>query len=140
MDRVSFIVSIVFQHSCLYARQNLNTFIYRAYRKDVEPSLLHSVHYLFAEHQVLDIAPWNEDSLVALQAFGLARMVESFDLLVYSSYCLNLSLLVYRSCNREVLLDGKISQGREYRVEFCAGRTVAVHSAIALFEDKSRSE
>src|SRR2546426_10880769 len=103
----------------------------------MESSLLHSFHHLFAQHQVLDIAPWNEDSLVALQTFRLTRMVESFDLLIHSSYCLNFSLLVYRSGNRKVLLDRKVGQSREYRVEFCAGRTVTVHSAIALFEDES---
>src|SRR6266571_793013 len=86
---------------------------------------------------MLNIAPWNEDSLVALQTFGLARMIEAFDLFIYSSYCLNFSLLVYRSGNRKVLLDRKVGQSREYRVELCAGRTVTVYSAIALFEDES---
>src|SRR3989442_4765602 len=86
---------------------------------------------------MLDIAPWNEDSLVALQAFGLARMVEAFDLLVYSSDGLNLSLLVYGSGNRKVLLDRKLGQSREDCVELCARRAVTVHSAVALFEDQS---
>src|SRR5207245_2799821 len=137
MDRVRFIVSIVFQHSGLYAGQNLNTIVNRAYRVDVEPSLLDSFYHLFAQHEMLDIAPWNEDSLVTLQAFGLACMIESLNLLVYSSYCLNLSLLVYRSGDREVLLDRKFGEGGENRIELGAGRTVTLHSAIALLKDKS---
>src|SRR5256885_16404183 len=86
---------------------------------------------------MLDITLGYENSLVTLQAFGLARMVEAFDLLVYSSDGLNLSLLVYGSGNRKVLLDRKLGQSREDCVELCAGRAVTVHSAVALFEDQS---
>src|SRR5207245_11730796 len=123
--------------SGLHAGQSLNTLVNRAYRVDVEPSLLDSFYHLFAQHEMLDIAAWNEDSLVTLQAFGLACMIESLNLLVYSSYCLNLSLLVYRSGDREVLLDRKFGEGGENRIELGAGRTVTLHSAIALLKDKS---
>ncbi len=69
------------------------------------------LHHFFAEHQVLDVTFRYEDSFVTFQAFGLACMIESFDLLIDSSYCLDLALLVYGSGDREVLLDGKVGEG-----------------------------
>jgi len=89
---------------------------------------------------VLDVAFGYENPLVALQALGFASMVESFDLLVYSSYCLNLTLLIYRSGNREVLLDGKVGEGGQNRVEFGAGSAVTVDSTITLLEDESTGD
>src|SRR3989442_3241573 len=88
---------------------------------------------------MLDITLGYEDSLVTLQPFGLACMVESFDLLVYSTYGLNLALLVYRASNGKVLPDWKVGESGEDRIKFGAGRAVAVNSAIALFEDKPAS-
>src|SRR5438128_660662 len=88
---------------------------------------------------MLDIALRYENSLVPFQTLCLACVVESFNFLIHSSYCLDLSFLVYGSGDREVLLDWKVGEGGEDRVEFSAGRAVSINSAIALFEDKPAS-
>ncbi len=62
------------------------------------------------EHEVLDVAAWNEYALVALEASSLADGVEAFDFLVCSTDCLNLSLLVDGARDCEVLFDRQLRQ------------------------------
>src|SRR5437867_6093897 len=111
---------ILLQLPGLDPSQNFYAFVYRTDRVDVEPAFPDCVNNLFVQHQVLGVALGYDDSLVSLEAFDLARLVEALDLLVDPAYRLDLTFLIDRPSYGKVLLDWKLSQGGENRVQFCA--------------------
>src|SRR5438034_9802697 len=86
---------------------------------------------------MLGVALGDDDALVSLEAFDLARLVEALDLLVDTAYRLDLALLINRTSYGKVLLDRKLSQGGENRVQFRACHTVTIDNPIAPIEDES---
>jgi len=73
---------ILLQLPGLDPSQNFYAFVYRTDRVDVKSSLSDSVYYFLVQHQVLGVALGDDNALVSLEAFDLARLIEALDLLV----------------------------------------------------------
>src|SRR5438093_6180026 len=111
---------ILLQLAGLDPSQNFYTLVYRTNRVDVESALSDRVDHFFVQHQVLGVALGDDDSLVSLEAFDLACLIEALDLLVDPAYRLDVAVLFDRPSYSMVLLDWKLSQGGENRVQFCS--------------------
>src|SRR5207249_3654270 len=80
---------ILLQLAGLDPSQNFYTLVYRTNRVDVESALSDRVDHFFVQHQVLGVALGDDDSLVSLEAFDLACLIEALDLLVDPAYRLD---------------------------------------------------
>ena len=98
--------------TCRVSGQHFNAFLNGSDRPDVELAAGYGIHDLLFEHQIGHIAGWDHDTLFATQSPGFANGIESLDLLIYPSDCLDLALLVHRPGYGNALLDGYIRQCR----------------------------
>jgi hypothetical protein len=95
---------------------------------------------ILAQHQVLDIARWDDDALPAVETGNPTYVEEPFDLLVDAADCLDAAELVDGAGNGEGLLDRNIGERRKQGEEFGGRGAVAVNSAIGLLEDETGVE
>ena len=120
----------------LDAREDFYPFVDGTDGVDGELAVLHRLHHVLAQHQVLHVGPGDQHALLLVQPPGAADVEEALDLLVDAADRLHLALLVDRAGDGQRLPDRRLRQGREQRVELRRGRAVAVHAAVGLLEDQ----
>ena len=91
---------------------------------DGKPAVIHGVHNLFTQHQVLDVVSRDDDAVTAIQSAALADLEEALDLFVDAANGLHLAELVDRSGHGQGLLQRQAGQGGHQSVE--AIRTDAI--------------
>src|SRR5258705_2599694 len=87
---------------------------------------------------MLDIGARDENALIAGEAAGFADIEEALDLLIDAADRLHLAQVVDRACHRKVLLEWRLRESRQKRVELGRGRAIAVDAAVGLLEDEGR--
>jgi len=73
----------------------------------MEFSLRYGIDHFFSKHEILHILVWDDHTLISCQTFGLADFVESFDFFVHTTDGLDFTLLIQRSCDGDILAEGK---------------------------------
>ena len=86
----------------------------------MKTSLSDRLNDFLAQHEMLDVTLRDKHAFTPFEAFGLTNLVETFDLLVYPTDRLDLTLLIDRASDRQILFNRKLGQCRKDRVEFSA--------------------
>ena len=97
-------------------------------------SASHGVYHLVTKHQILLVLMRNDDTLFSRESPRFADAEKPFDFLVHATDGLNFSLLINGTRNGEVLSDRSFCETGDDRINFCGRCTIAIHSAIRLFE------
>src|SRR5208282_1717581 len=109
-------------------------------RQDTEACLGCRGDHIVAQHQVLDVARWDDHTLPPGEAGDPAGVEEAFDLLVDAADRLDPAELVDRAGNREGLADRCLGERRQKGEKFGGGGAVAIDPAIGLLEDEAGVE
>ena len=130
----AFVISL----ACRFTEQQRNRFLGTADRMHGKLSIANSLDNLLLKHQVLDVGGGYDHPLGASEFPGQPASAEkAFNLLVHATNGLNLSELVHRPGNRQVLPDRQAGQRRHQGTEFRQRSTVTVHFAVVLFEGQA---
>ena len=91
--------------------QKLNPFINLRNRINMEQTVLHRLHHLILQHQILHIGNRNNYPLCPRQTAFSAKVEEPFDFMGHTADCLNFALLVDRTRHRQILTNRQFRQG-----------------------------
>lgn len=122
------------------AGQEFNAFIDGVDGIDIKFPPGHSMDDIPAQHQMLQIGARDDHALITGQPSGLAQVEETFDLFVYATNRLDLTMLVHRAGDRQRLGDWRLSNGREQGKEFSGRGAVAFDTAVGLLENQAGSK
>ena len=92
------------------------------------------LRHIFPQHQVPAVARGNDYSLATGKSDCPAEIVETFDLLVYPTDGLHVTLLIDRAGDSQVLTNWRIRQAGDDRAELRQGSGVPVDGIIPLLE------
>src|SRR5215813_7877215 len=122
------------------AGEYFDPFIDRSHGPDVKPPLADRINHFFSQHQIFYARRRHDDSLLAAQSPGFADFEEAFDLLVHSADRLNLTQLIDRPGDGQVLPKRQPGETREQRIKLGDRRAVAFYLVIGLLEGDPRRE
>src|SRR5512139_3690372 len=120
--------------------QQLECFIHRFHRVDVETPCRGCLHHIAAQHQMGHVGGGNQHALLAAEAALGADVEVALDLLVYRADRLHPAELVDRAGHRQRLPDRHIRQRRQQRGELGHRGAVAFHLAVGLLEHQARRQ
>ena len=138
VDGVRREVSLDVAFSALAQGQDLHAFVDRRDRVDVELSCRNCIKNFLRQDQGLDVLPGDYHSLSSRKPHLLADREESRDLLVDSADRLDVSELVDRTGDGDLLAYRKFSDGRKQGEELCRRGAVSIDLRIGLLEADSR--
>src|SRR6516225_6947901 len=117
--------------------QQRQTLIDGVDRKNAESLLGRRGNHILSQHQVLDVARGDDDTLAPGKA---ARVEETFDLLVDTADRLDPAELVDRAGHGERLAYRRLGKRRQQGEKLGGRGAVAIDTAIGLLENKAGVE
>ena len=128
------------ERTAFHAGQELKSLIYGGDWIDVESFLCHSVDNLLRKQNVVYVELGNNDTLFSCKAKPLAHGVEPDDFLAYTTYWLNIAMLVHRTGGCNILPEAYTCHCRKEGIELSRGCRVSLYHSIGLLETDAGPE